>query len=161
MNLVIPDSIASRQDLSAVTREIHTYAAWASRELIKQKVVGKAAGTQPAISQEANAVLRSWMYGKPMTKTKLDELTKALEIYARTAPSVTITLAGVPAGETKTKLVAWCRRELRPNILVSFRLNRAILGGMVVAYGSHIHDWSFRRKLLETTTSFSQVLERV
>lgn len=161
MKLMIPDSIASAQDLASVLADVHAYAKWASRELIKQKVAGKSAGAQPGISKEASDVIHGWSGGKPLTQAGIDELVKALEDYKSSAPSITITLAAVPSGEVKSKLVAWCRKELAPSVLVSFRLNRNILGGMVVAYGSHIHDWSFRRKLLEPDKPFTEVLANV
>lgn len=159
--LIIPDSVASAQDLGVILGEVKSYSAWASRELIKQKVAGKSAGPQPAMSEESARIIRDWSEGKPMTQVMIDGLVAALESHKKSAPSVTITLAAVPSGEVKSKLVAWCRKELNPSILVSFRLNRNILGGMVVAYGSHIHDWSFRRKLLESTTPFTEVLASV
>ncbi len=161
MKLVIPDSVASAQDLAAVLADVQAYAKWASRELIKQKVAGKSTGAQPVISPEAADIIRSWSGGKDMTQTAIDGLVKALEDYKKSAPSVTITLAAVPSGEVKVRLVAWCRKNLAENVLVSFRLNRNILGGLVVAYGSHIHDWSFRRKLLEAEKPFSEVLASV
>lgn len=161
MNLIIPNNVASAQDLAAVVTDVREYAKWASRELIKQRVAGKSAGPQPSISPEASEIIRAWSGGKSLTQTSIDGLLRALDDYKKTAPSVTITLAAVPSGDVKSKLVAWCRKELHKNILVSFRLNRNILGGMVVAYGSHIHDWSFRRKLLEAEKPFSEVLARV
>lgn len=161
MKLEIPDSVASAQDLNTVIGDVHEYARWASKELIKQKVSGKSAGAQPDISPEAAKVIRSWSVGKSLTQTNIESLVKELENYKKTAPSVTITLAAVPSGDAKTKLVSWCRKELSPGILVSFRLNRNILGGMVVAYGSHIHDWSFRRKLMDAKKPFSEVLSGV
>ena len=161
MNLVIPDTVASAQDLSSVLNDVRSYAKWASRELIKQKVAGKSTGAQPELSKEASDIIRSWSGGKPMTQTGIDGLVTALETYKKSAPSITITLAAVPSGEVKTSLVAWCRKELAGNILVSFRLNRNILGGMVVAYGSHIHDWSFRRKLMDPGKPFHEVLQNV
>lgn len=161
MNLVLPHSIASAQDLAAVIRDVQTYAKWASNELIKQKVAGKSAGPQPDISSEAAEIIRTWNSGKPITQTSIDDLLKALEEHKKTAPTITITLAAIPSGDVKTKLASWCRQEIDPNVLVSFRLNRNILGGMVVSYGSHIHDWSFRRLLLEPKRQFSEVLAGV
>jgi hypothetical protein len=155
----MPDTIASAQDLGALINDVHAYATWASRELIKQKVAGKSAGAQPDMSKEAADIIRAWGDGKPLTQTKIDSLIKALEEYKKAAPTVTITLAGIPSGDVKAKLVAWCRKELAETVLVSFRLNRNILGGMVVAYGSRIHDWSFRRKLLDAERPFSDVLK--
>lgn len=161
MNLVIPDTIASAQDLSIVIRDVSAYNKWASNELIKQKVAGRSAGPQPAVSKESSEIIRNWSGGKPMTQATIDDLLKALEAYKKVAPSITITLAAVPSGDVKAKLVAWCRKEINQGVLVSFRLNRSILGGMVVAYGSHIHDWSFRRKLLDSKAQFSEVLASV
>lgn len=161
MTLVIPPSVASMQDLTSVMNDIHTYAKWASRELIKQKVAGKSTGAQPAIGAEASQIIREYSAGKQLTQAMIENLVKDLEAYKKTAPTVTITLAGVPSGDVKTKIVSWCRKELAEGILVSFRLNRNILGGMVVAYGSHIHDWSFRRKLMDAHKPFHEVLQSV
>lgn len=161
MKLTLPDSIASDQDLAAVLSDVHSYAEWASRELIKQKVAGKSAGNQPDISPDSAAIIRSWGDGKPLTQASIDGLVKALENYKKSAPTITITLAAVPSGDVKSKLVGWCRKNIDAGVLVSFRLNRNILGGMVVAYGSHIHDWSFRRKLLDAPKPFHEVLANV
>src|SRR5689334_6433979 len=109
MSFTMPDSVASAQDLAAVVTDVRTYAKWASRELIKRKVSGKSVGPQPVISPEATDVIRSWSAGKQMTQANIDGLLKALEDYKKSAPSVTITLAAIPSGEVKTRLVAWCR----------------------------------------------------
>jgi len=161
MKLTLPETVASDQDLAALLSDVHTYAKWASRELIKQKVAGKSTGTQPALSPEAAAVIRSWGGGKALTAASIDSLVKALESYKKSAPTITITLAAVPSGEVKSKLVGWCRKNIDARVLISFRLNRNILGGMVVAYGSHIHDWSFRRKLMDAPKPFHEVLRSV
>ena len=161
MKLVVPDTVASAQDLAIVIRDVQSYSKWASRELIKQKVAGKSAGTQPIVGKEASDIIRTWSEGEPITQASIDALVQSLEDYKKTAPTITITLAAIPAGDVKAKLAAWCRKELSQNVLISFRLNRNILGGMVVSYGSHIHDWSFKRKLLESNTQFSEVLASV
>jgi hypothetical protein len=153
--------VASDQDLASLLADVHVYAKWASRELIKQKVAGKSAGQQPTLSPEAATVIRTWGNGKALTQASIDSLVKALENYKKSAPTITITLAAVPSGEVKTKLVCWCRKNIDTTVLISFRLNRNILGGMVVAYGSHIHDWSFRRKLLDAPKPFHEVLRSV
>lgn len=161
MKLKLPDTIASSQDLAGVTADVHAYAKWASRELIKQRVSGKSSGKQPDISSEASDLIRTWGGGKPLTQASIDGLIKALDSHKKAAPSITITLAAIPSGELKAKLVGWIRKELAPDMLVNFRLNRNILGGMVVAYGSHIFDWSFKRKLLDSPVTFREVLSRV
>jgi hypothetical protein len=161
MRLTLPETVASTQDLAAIITEAHDYAKWVSRETIKQKVAGKTSGSAPIISTEALTIIRTWAAGKPVTKPVIDDLVKALDDYRKSAPTMTITLAAIPSGDLKTNLVRWCRTEINPNILITFRLNRAILGGMVIAYGSHIHDWSFRRKLMEPSKPFHEVLAHV
>lgn len=161
MKLVLPDSVASQQDLAEVLNDVHSYAKWASRELIKQKVSGKSAGAQPQLSAEAAEIIRTWSGNKALTEDSIGRLLRSLDDYKKSAPTITITLAAVPSGEVKTKLVGWCRKNIDSRTLVSFRLNRNILGGMVVGYGSHIHDWSFRRKLMDAPKSFSEVLHSV
>ena len=161
MKLNLPASIASSQDLAAVITDVHTYAKWASRELIKQRVSGKSTGQQPEISPEASDIIRTWSKGKPLTQASIDSLVKTLDEHRKEAPSITVTLAAIPSGELKAKLVGWIRKELASDMLVNFRLNRNILGGMVVSYGSHIFDWSFRRKLLDSPITFHEVLNRV
>lgn len=161
MKLNLPESVASPQDLASVIAEIRLYAKWASHELIKQRVGTKGHDPQPEISSASSEIVREWSGGKSLTQANIDELLKSLDTYKKQAPTMSITLAGIPSNEVKVKLVKWCRKELASDVLVSFHMNRNILGGMVVNYGSHIFDWSFRRKLLETKTSFSEVLGRV
>ena len=161
MKLKLPASIASSQDLAALISEVHVYAKWAARELIKQRVSAKRGAAQPELSAEASDVIRAWSGNKPLTQASIDSLIKALENHRKTAPSISITLAAIPTGDVKTRLVEWVRKELASDMLVNFRVNRNILGGLVVASGSHIFDWSFRRKLLDAPRPFHEVLQNV
>ena len=86
---------------------------------------------------------------------------RTLEKYIKTAPSITITLVAPTTNDTRKTLVNWCRKNIAPNILVDFRFNTTILGGMVIRYGSHIFDWSFRRQLLNNSKNFSEILRHV
>ena len=52
-------------------------------------------------------------------------------------------------------------RPVAPDVLVNFQFNATILGGMVVRYGSHVYDWSFRRQILAKRDTFPEVLRRV
>src|SRR3546814_2405453 len=115
MKLVIPDSIASAQDRATVLADVQAYAKGASRELIKQKVAGKLAGTQPSISPDASEIIRAWSGGKDLTQASIDGLVKKLEDYKKSATTVTITLAAFPSGDVKVKLVEWCRKTLAQN----------------------------------------------
>lgn len=161
MNLNLPDSIASSQDIAGVSKELHDYSTWLSRQAIRQRVGSKNTAAQPELSPATQHVLHAWVNGKDPTPSALDMLLKSLDSHRRTAPAITITLAAAPTNDVKTKLVAWVRRELSSDTLVNFRVNRGILGGVVVAKGSHIFDWSFKRKIVQSNASFSEVLARV
>ena len=162
MKLSLPDSVASQQDLASLISEVHEYAKWASHELIKQKAgVKKASVPQPQVAAVTSQLIRDWSGGKPLTQASIDSLIKELDDYKKSAPSMTITLAAVAPNELKAKLVGWARANLAANMLVSFQMNRHILGGMVVNHGSHIFDWSFRRKLMNAEKPFHEVLKNV
>lgn len=155
MKLDLPNDICSPQDLSDLTVEMREYAKWLKHETIKQKTGVKASNDSPALSPSGTKILNG------IDIAKIDDLIEALEDYAKNAPSITITLAAIPTVAVKEKLTKWCRNNLADNILVNFRYSSAILGGMVVRYGSRIFDWSFRRQLLTTKNNFAEVMSRV
>lgn len=161
MKLLLPNSVSSPQDLMALTFEVREYASWFSHNTIKHQAGAKRGSQAPALSAAALEVLRSWNAQKPITGDTLVELVTALEDFKETAPSLTITLAAPAGGDLKQTLVTWCRENIAPNVLVSFRFNATLLGGMVVRYGSRIFDWSFRREILEQHAKFPEVLRNV
>lgn len=161
MKLHLPASLASSSDLASVEHEIHTYASWLNQAAIKARVTKQIASNKPALSPTADQIISSWCNKKEPTAVLLDTLLSEITSYKKTAPHVTITLAALPPNELKSKIVSWVRSELHDDMLVSFKMNKAILGGMVVVYGSRIFDWSFKRKLTTSTASFSEVLRRV
>lgn len=157
----LPDSICSPQDITALILEVKEYARWYEHESVKQRAGTKTHSTQPILSVTTTTFLRGMSTNGTLQPAQLDTLIAELERHKASAPTITLTLAA-PAPETvKKELTAWCRKELSPSLLVSFEYNRTLLGGMVVRYGSHVHDWSFRRALLTTSTKFSEVLARV
>ncbi|HUC96100.1 MAG TPA: F0F1 ATP synthase subunit delta [Candidatus Saccharimonadales bacterium] len=161
MKLKLPGSIASSQDLTSLTMEIHDYARWFAHESIKKQVDAKDGSQSPTLSSGALELLRDWKADQQISSQSLDVLIKTLEEYASDSPSMTITLAASPTSSLKTTLVSWCRENVAPDILVSFRFNSSLLGGMVVQYGSHVFDWSFKRKILENRGTFPEVLRSV
>lgn len=161
MKFRLPDSVASSQDLTALLIEVREYARWFAHESIKRRVDITHASTQPALSPATTELIRTQEAKSKLTQQGLDGLIKTLESYSRTAPSITLTLAALPTLSIKSTLVAWCRDNIAPDILVSFRLNTTLLGGMVVQYGSRVFDWSFRRQILSTRDRFPEVLRSV
>lgn len=158
----LPASIVSAQDLTMVIREIQDYVAWATHETIKHKVhSAKPLTPQPELAPAATELVGAWGKAKGATADSYRQLIEALERIAKSAPTLTITLAGPAPQQVKEHLVAWCRENLSENILVTFKFNRTLLGGMVVRAGSHIYDWSLHRKLMDNGRQFTEVLRSV
>ena len=161
MNFSLPDKVASSQDLMALILDVKEYARWYDHESIKKQanVASEAKEFQP--SPICAEILRDWSKTEPLSKQRLDELITTLETYQKKAPSMTITLAAPASRGLKTQLVSWCRTNIAPGMLVTFDFNATLLGGMVVRFGSHVHDWSIRRAVIENKAKLPEVLRRV
>ena len=161
MKLQLPSSVASQQDIQALLAEVHAYAKWFSHNDLKKRLRVKRVSEPPVLSPAASQLIHDWDVLKPLSVHSLDELLAALAAYRDSAPSLTLILAAPPTGGLKKELVEWCRQHIAPNALVNFEFNSTLLGGLVVQYGSHIFDWSFRRQILEASTRFPEVLRHV
>jgi uncharacterized protein YejL (UPF0352 family) len=161
MKLKLPDSISSTQEVTSLVLEVREYAKWFSHAVIMKKMNNKKVPNAPTLSASANEMLRNWANGKSLTRQNLDELIATLEKFKRSSETMTIVLAAPATNDIKRQLVAWCRKNVSDNILVTFQFNATLLGGMVVRYGSRIFDWSFRRKILANRGHFPEVLRNV
>ena len=161
MKINLPDSVASAQDLTSLQLEVRDYARWFAHESIKKQVDGTSKSEPIPLSNSAKDLIREWSQKNELSRQNLDELIEILDDYSHDAPSITLTLAGPPANDLKSTLVGWCRKNIASNILVNFQFNSTILGGIVVRYGSHVFDWSFKRQILAARNNFPEVLKRV
>lgn len=162
MKLPLPDTVSSEQDLKSLILEIRDYARWAGQAAVKKKLHSKHAPPEaPELSAGAKQLVKEWTAKEPLSRESMDKLITALEEAGSKAPTVTITLAAPPTSGLKKTLVAWCRENVSPNVLVAFDFNSTLLGGMVVRHGSHIFDWSFRKQILTSKSKFPEVLRRV
>ena len=161
MKLNLNDIATSPQELKTVISEVRKYARWFGQNAVKKRVSGTAPDALAVISQSAASLIRESASEKPLSSASLDELIVALEKLVSSLPCVTITLAAPVTQTLKKTLTTWFREQVRPDILVDFRFNSTILGGMVVQYGSHIYDWSFRRQILAARQKFPEVLRHV
>ncbi len=157
----LPAVISSPSDVTALVLEIRSYAKWYNHYVIAQKAGAKHADEQPELSPAATETIRASSKDTPLTSESLDQLIASLERIGTHSPVLTITLAAPAPREVREQLVTWCREQLSPDVLITFRFDSTILGGMVVRAGSHIYDWSFRRQLMDKRASFAEVLERV
>ncbi|HEV7951811.1 MAG TPA: F0F1 ATP synthase subunit delta [Candidatus Saccharimonadales bacterium] len=161
MKLKLPDSVASSQDVTALQLELRDYARWFTHESIKQRTHASHKSDEPILSLACKELLATQRGKKELDRSSLDNLIKELEQYNRNASVITLTLAAPATGSVKLALVKWCRANIAPDVLINFQFNATILGGMVVRYGSHVFDWSFRRKILASRGNFPEVLRRV
>jgi F0F1-type ATP synthase delta subunit len=161
MNLRLPSEVVSRQDFRAAISDIKQCAGWLASSQIKQRVSAKAQDQPPSISPAADSLIKQWHGNNQVSQKSLEELVRELEDFAATAQRIVITLAAPPPSAIKQALSAWCREHMDPNILVDFKFNSTMLGGMAVEYGSHVYDWSFRRQILSAKDKFPEILRRV
>lgn len=161
MKVQLPSSVSSLQDLSTLTLEIREYAKWFAHNAIKERVHAKNATPPPMLSAGAQELVRTIGSKKLLSGQDLEQLIVALEDAKKTASSITVTLAAPATPDVKQKLVEACRKNIADNALVTFKFNSGLCGGMVIHYGSHVFDWSFRRQILANRTKFSEVLRSV
>ena len=161
MTVRLPASISSGEDLLSLIIEVQTYAKWFNQYSIARSVQVAYREPQPELSPGAIEIMQQWQATEPLSSARLEALIRLLAHMKQSAKVMTITLAAPATNDVKTQLVNWARSNLSPDILVSFRFNSTLLGGMVVRIGSHIYDWSFRRTILNERYRFAEVLRRV
>lgn len=161
MKIKLPSSIASSEDLTELLIELHDYSKWLSHESIKKNMNLKSESKLPILSISATELLHTIGDKKTINKNDLEQAIENIKKYIKEAPTITITLSAIPSNSLKSNLVSWCRDNLAPNILVNFRFNKILLGGMVIRCGSRIFDWSFRRQILASSSKMPEVLRNV
>lgn len=161
MRVQLPSDVSSQQDLAALIIEIRGYSKWFAANAIKARVHAKNATPPPTLSDGALELVRAASGKKLLDATQLEDLVSSLESLRASASTITITLAAPATSGVKKQLVASCREHIASDALVTFKFNASILGGMVISYGSHVFDWSFRRAILANRAHFSEVLASV
>jgi len=141
--------------------ELHKFDKQLSHAEIKQKTGINQETESYLLSEEAQQICDDWHKKQPVSAKTVRALITELEACKANSPVITITLASPATILVKKTLVDWCRSNISSDILINITVSRNILGGMVVRFGSHIHDWSFKRKLIENKDEFSKVLRRV
>ena len=165
MQLKLPNTVSSAQDIQALIIEVKEYAKWHAHAAIKERVDVKSNTAAPLVSPAATEVISALGKGKAVSPQNISDsigdLIADLEEYRDTATQITITLAAPATNEIKHKLTTWCRENISLTALVSFKFNSTLLGGMVVRHGSRIFDWSFRRQILNSRANFAEALHNV
>lgn len=162
MSLQLPNSVVSHEDLKSTIMEIQAYSRWFAAASIKQRVSPTAAvPNPPPLSPASLAIITDLSRAQSLSAQSLEAILGELQTIETKSPTIIITLAAPAAGGLRKTLTDWCRAHIAPTALVSFKFNSTILGGMVMQYGSHVYDWSFRRQILTNRDHFPEVLRRV
>lgn len=160
-HIEIPKGVVSPQDLARLELELIQYADWFSHNSIKHELHLTKGTAMPGLTNDALVLLKSAAKDNRLNRQRLESLLSAIRKLRTLAPTMTITLAAPAGMHIQRMITEWCRREISPSMLVEFRFNSTILGGMVVQYGSHVYDWSFRRIILQKRQDFAEVLRNV
>jgi hypothetical protein len=166
MKIKLDPRVSSPEDLQALILELREYLAWYGHVAIREKVAASHGGKptnppeQPPLSPVAELYIKSLGGVGQLDRNGLELLINSLDELSITAPQITITLAASPTGGLKKELVAWCRGNINPDVLVRFSFNRTLLGGMVIRVGSHMFDWSTRKLILEHRENIPAMLRK-
>lgn len=156
----LPLSIISVADLIQVINELDDYSSNLYRSKIKAQVTKSKTSIKSLkdLSLESQSLIADW---QKLNLGSLEKLIYYLNNLKKNSPKIIITLAATADSATKKMLADWCRNNLANNILIDFRFNKMLLGGMVVNFGSHIYDWSFRKQIVDQMTKLEEVLSSV
>jgi hypothetical protein len=151
----LPEEVYSVDQILAVSEELHSYSVY----LTAKRVQG--AKAEPFnLSSRAEAAV-ALIPQEQQTDAGIEAYRLELEHLATTAPAVTLVLAAQAKPGLKQELVNWLRTNVHPDLLVNFRANPNIAGGVVIRTISHVYDCSFRQALLAHPEKFTEALERV
>lgn len=150
MKLILNEEVISSADLKDAIEELKDYRASFRHQQIRGSVTRRSSNAQIMPSSAAEDLIRQARQGKQLTIGLIEDLISELEKIERHAAKVRIILASAPTPGIKKKITSWIRENISGVVLVDFRYDSSILGGMILILGSHIYDWSFRRDLLSS-----------
>ena len=157
MTLTLPPQLASRQDIARLRTEVERYQAWSRQYQNAARRDIQYQSEQPALSDTASSLIRAWVHDKK----SIDQLVSEIETIRKSAPSMTVTLASPPPASVQQQLVGWIRTHIGESMLVEFRWNSRLIGGMIIQTDTAMFDWSHRRLLMSSRDKLAQRLQNV
>jgi hypothetical protein len=91
----------------------------------------------------------------------LEQLAEEIKSVRDQAPTVHMMLAALPNRAMKRLIVEWFRRELHPQLLLTFAARGDIGGGFILRAGSKQYDFSFRARILENKHRLIEIFDDV
>lgn len=156
MELKLPNSIASRQDLTRVHRELREFNDFAMQSIMRHDNPVQ----YPAISDN----LRGLAIENQIDirdEHLCNKLLNDLEQLKIKAPSIHISFPTDPSAEVLQKLVAWFRQEIDKNIVIQVGLQPTIAAGIVLRTENHQFDFSLRRHLYKNRAKLKEAFSSV
>lgn len=144
--MILPTTIYSPEQLNGLIMELRRY-----------------------IDAERDASHRSDHGGKPHTSSALksvfestsdapaEQVLNELEALVKNAPTVHVITAGMPGRKLRQQLVNWFRSEIHEHALLFFTERRDIGGGIIIRAGSHVYDFSIKRKILDNKHRITEI----
>lgn len=157
-NYILPSALVRKADLARLLREIETL----DGELEAQKVRARGQEVSYRLPNLSQAL------GDFLDQNKLDitddqgrmELVEQLRKLKDQAPIVHMTFATEADPESLGQLVAYMRKELHPQTLLSVGLQPGLVAGAYVRTPNHVHDFSVRAVLSKKRGVIAEDLEK-
>jgi G3E family GTPase len=146
---VLPPALVTRADLARLVREVEAL----DNELEAQKARNRATGQTGYRMPNASQGLSDFI---ELNKLDLNDdrarmlLKEQMKIMKDKAPIVHMTFAVEADPASLQSLVAYMRRELHPQALLSVGLQPSLVGGVYMRTPNHVHDFSVRAKLAQS-----------
>lgn len=161
MSIKLPEEINSAEDLKAVLEELRDFRTYFRHSEIKAKSGKNHTSDGPDLSMAAAKLLSQAKNKKQLTMSELEQLLSELELIYSKAPKIRIVLAAAATPPVKKRLADWIRSNISDQAFIDFRYDSTILGGMIIACGSHIYDWSLRREIIASKDKMKEVIAHV
>lgn len=157
----LPPSLYSPEQLEACQMELEQYVGWRRRQDTRQKVGVSGKPSEPFIfSPELEDLLGGKDQAAQIAIAELESWQSQITEWLK-KPVVQLTFAVPPTAAIKSDMVKWFRKEISPEALVRFGVNRNIIGGLVVRTPGRIYDFSFRKQFLSHQGLIPEILHRV
>lgn len=158
--LRLPSDVYSADQLSIVLWELGTITSQVRDARTRAKVTKQ----EGRLDIHASALLLSVLKEAGVSlqdHTALETLYSEVKAIRDQAPTVHMMLAALPNRSMKRLIVEWFRRELHPQLLLTFAARGDIGGGFILRAGSNQYDFSFKGRLLANKQRLVELFDDV
>jgi len=155
--LKLPSTVAGKREILQLQREVELL----SNDHLQSRVAAREANKIRKIAEPSPRLVELLrVNGIKPDDASLRALSKELADLRATAPNIRINLSAEPTDEISNKLIIWFRKNVDTRILVTIGVSPSISGGFVLETEKKRYDFSFRTRLLNSISKFSEVLHR-